>query len=163
MTPDRATAEPTLGDVGDGVAEDAAGSGPPEPETSSPAEQNLETALRELHERGEAIVERGEHVVKDVEDVVHLAPKRVTVATLAGVGALLVGTAFFARMAWKRRGRRPRRAGQPPSFATKLLQGVLVSIANAAASRLASNLLLPAIEEQLVSRTHHRPRMSPAT
>jgi hypothetical protein len=148
MTDQEATSESQLGDG----AEPAAVADGPEPETSSPAEQNLEIALRELHERGEAIVERGEHVVEDVEEVAQLVPKGVTLATIAGAGAFLIGTALLARAAFKRRGRRPRRARNHPSFATTLLRGVLVSIANAAASRLASNVLLPAFEEQLARR-----------
>ncbi len=112
------------------------------------AERRLKNALHELKRRGE-------HVVEEVRMV---APslRVVGIAVLAGLGAVL----FLGAVRWaaKPRARRNARVRAPKrrSLAGELVARVALGAAGVLGARLASDVLMPALERRLEApRSRH--------
>ncbi len=110
-------------------------------ERAEQSEKRLKNALHELKRRGE-------HVVEDVRMV---APslRVVGIAVLAGLGAVL----FLGAVRWaaKPRARRTARVRAPKrrSLAGELVARVALGAAGVLGARLASDVLMPALERRL--------------
>jgi hypothetical protein len=117
-------------------------------EHAEQAEKRLRNALHELKRRGE-------HVVEEVRMV---APslRVVGIAVLAGLGAVL----FLGAVRWaaKPRARRNARVRAPKrrSLAGELVARVALGAAGVLGARLASDVLMPALERRLEApRSRH--------